>query len=228
MVTLKELRKNTKKNIPLNWRWMGKISPFFSWIFIRMGLHPNTVSLIWIAMLFIPIYLLTTGNYFYSVIAVGIIFLTMIIDTSDGEMARTLNKTSELGYYLDELAHTFTFPLLYMAVAIGDYVNSGSYLILSLGFMTSFFCMQRSIVKNLIISPEEQKKNKQNSVNFTKKNKFNIYIFEIVNPQSPSLFHLAIILNQALPLLIFTSIFYSLIFLRNLVRRVKSKAKLMK
>ncbi|MDY6967069.1 MAG: CDP-alcohol phosphatidyltransferase family protein [Spirochaetota bacterium] len=68
----------------------------------KLGVHPNSVSIIniFIGILAIPLFL--TGHFLYALI---LTLITMIMDAIDGPLARLTFKTSKLGHYLDKITH---------------------------------------------------------------------------------------------------------------------------
>ena len=86
--------------------------------FIRIGWKPNAVTLL--SLLFG----VAGGVFFYPQSAwlnlVGIIFeiIAVILDCSDGQVARITNSSSQLGRFLDGMTDTANFSAVYIAIAL--------------------------------------------------------------------------------------------------------------
>lgn len=94
--------------------WAGRlygrsISPFLTWITARIGLAPNHLTYLMVLCGVGAGVAFSMGNGLISaIVGVLLIQLYLILDCSDGELARVTGKTSVIGVYLDRLGHYFS------------------------------------------------------------------------------------------------------------------------
>ncbi|HEU5156295.1 MAG TPA: CDP-alcohol phosphatidyltransferase family protein [Streptosporangiaceae bacterium] len=92
--------------------YMRSISPYFSWLFIRIGFAPNQLTGLMVVCgmlggvaVALP---LSPPEWPWLVgAAVGVLLVQvyLLLDCSDGEVARFTGKTSVTGVYLDRIGH---------------------------------------------------------------------------------------------------------------------------
>jgi len=88
-----------------------KISPIFTWLFLKLRVRPNTVTLLSVLAAVTGTILLLEDSP-SSVVAGAVCWqLWLILDCSDGEVARLTGKSSLRGAYIDYLGHHLTNPL---------------------------------------------------------------------------------------------------------------------
>jgi phosphatidylglycerophosphate synthase len=147
---VKEIYKKASKNV-LNpntvfteeiWhaRYFGrKVATYFTWLFLHTNITPNGVTVIAISCGMI-------GSLFFAyptipALIIGIILfeLYLILDSSDGELARYKKQFSLLGEYLDTLGHILIYSCLYIAMGINVSLRSGNYIYTIIGLLTALF-----------------------------------------------------------------------------------------
>lgn len=133
-------------------------SPFFTILFIKFGIRPNTVTyLMWLEGV-LAAALLISHDSILRVLAALLLFLINILDTSDGEVARLTENTSSFGLVLDKLAHMTTNITIYLAISYYYYSIYNSALFLLLGVMMVLVTSLDDFQKELYLS-EALKKN---------------------------------------------------------------------
>jgi phosphatidylglycerophosphate synthase len=95
--------------------YMRSISPYFSWLFIRIGFAPNQLTGLMVVCgvlggVAVALPLGSTGTPEWPWLlgaGVGALLIQMylLLDCSDGEVARFTGKTSVTGVYLDRIGH---------------------------------------------------------------------------------------------------------------------------
>jgi phosphatidylglycerophosphate synthase len=90
--------------------YMRSISPYFSWLFIRIGFAANhlTVLMVLCGMLGGLLVALPLGGVAWLIGALAgalLIQVYLLLDCSDGEVARFTGRTSIIGVYLDRIGH---------------------------------------------------------------------------------------------------------------------------
>jgi CDP-diacylglycerol--glycerol-3-phosphate 3-phosphatidyltransferase len=93
----------------LRLRFKGLIDPIAAF-FNRLGIHPNTLTLLGLAGNFIGAFLLAQGSFLIG----GLIILAMgPVDALDGSMARLKGKTSEFGGFVDSVTDRYSELLIF-------------------------------------------------------------------------------------------------------------------
>ncbi len=116
----------TKKGPEVDELWYSRligrrISIYFTWIFLHSNITPNQITLLsllsgLVGCVFVAIPKLST-------FLIGFLFfhLYIILDSSDGEVARIRKMQSPLGKYLDRIFHVFIYLFLYSGMAFNIY-----------------------------------------------------------------------------------------------------------
>jgi phosphatidylglycerophosphate synthase len=115
--------------------WLGrlygrKISPYFTWVFARLGWSPNAVTAAFIACGIAAGVVIAFGGLVTAVIGALLIQLYLIFDCSDGELARWSNRKSAAGIYLDGIGHYLGESALLVGLGLraqGHLTIAGSY-----------------------------------------------------------------------------------------------------
>src|SRR4030042_2567449 len=126
-----------------------RLSIYFTWLFLHTNLSPNNVTLIHTIFSLGGSALLAIPNK--TALLVGALFfnLYLILDSTDGEMARYKKQTSALGGYLDTLSHIAIYGTLYLALGVNFYLRTGNVWAVSMGTATAFFFAFASAVHHL-------------------------------------------------------------------------------
>ncbi len=92
--------------------YMRSLSPYATWLFVRAGIAPNQITWLMIASGVAAGAVLGVGGSGAGGLASGLVAallvqLYLLLDCSDGEVARWTNRTSITGVYLDRVGHYF-------------------------------------------------------------------------------------------------------------------------
>ena len=103
--------------------WAGRLyvrrfSPYATKLFLRLGLSPNAVTWLFIATGLAAAAVLSLGGVAAAAGAFGLIQLQILLDCSDGEVARWQRRFSVRGIYLDRIGHYLTETALPIALGI--------------------------------------------------------------------------------------------------------------
>jgi len=109
-----------------------KISIYFSWVFASLGISPNAITILSFIINIIVAYLFFTGIYLNYILGLVLFTLALILDMSDGEVARLTNKMTKVGAFLDPFLDRLAFFLLMGAIAHGHFINSGDFTVVYL------------------------------------------------------------------------------------------------
>lgn len=100
---------------------------------INLGLTPNQISLIVLAMELVSVYLILQGAYLKMALG-GLLFqLSSIVDCCDGENARLTCRVSRFGTIFDVSADAFLFVTFFTALPLGLHRRFGDPLWLYIG-----------------------------------------------------------------------------------------------
>lgn len=104
------------------------LANFIAKLLAKTGITPNQVTVLNF-IIFTPLifYFLVKGTYIDNLIALCLIFVTIILDLCDGILARIKSIQSKFGAWLDgSLDRIFQF-LIFCAVIIGVFRNTGNW-----------------------------------------------------------------------------------------------------
>jgi phosphatidylglycerophosphate synthase len=86
--------------------YMRDISPYFTWLFIRIGFSPNSLTYLMVGCgVLAGVAAGLWSGLVGAILAVVLVQAYLLLDCSDGELARFTGKTSILGVYLDRIGH---------------------------------------------------------------------------------------------------------------------------
>jgi phosphatidylglycerophosphate synthase len=116
--------------------YMRRVSPYLTRVFLRAGLSANAVTALMIPTGLLAALVLTFPGLASAIGAVLLIQLQLLLDCSDGEVARWRRTFSPLGIYLDQIAHYSTEAALPAALGVradGGWDSIGGWTALGLG-----------------------------------------------------------------------------------------------
>jgi phosphatidylglycerophosphate synthase len=142
--TIAELRAATQppsifeRNSGEHWAgrlYIRRVSPYLTRAFLRTSITPNGVTWLMIGAGLAAAALLTLPGVWPAAAAVLVIQLQILLDCSDGELARWLDRRSPVGVYLDRIGHWLTEAALPIGLGIradGGWGEIGTYTTLAL------------------------------------------------------------------------------------------------
>lgn len=93
--------------------------PFARWLIQHTNITPNQMSLLSIVPLITAAFFLAFGGYRNTITGAVLAFCYLILDATDGPLARGKNMTSDLGTWLDGIIGFLALPALMLSMAIG-------------------------------------------------------------------------------------------------------------
>ena len=160
MPTIAELRAATQpasifaRNSGEHWAgklYMRRVSPYLTRLLIRTPVTPNAVTWLMIVVGLAAAALLTLPGLLPAVGVVLLIQAQLLLDCSDGELARWRKTSSPAGIFLDRLAHNVTEAALPVALAIradGGWDSLGGWT--TLGLLTAVLVLLLRVVSALV------------------------------------------------------------------------------
>ena len=150
MVTYREIKEKQRIDLSamvMNRNVYRRFCTPFTYIFVKLGTSPNTITISSLLLCFLGFYLLSIGDYLYIILGLFSFMLFRTIDMSDGEAARWQNATSKEGVYFDRISH-YIFALCFgIGFGIGLSRLYGSDVFLFFGFIFTFgFITENAII----------------------------------------------------------------------------------
>ena len=103
-----------------------RISFYVAWLFIRLGIPANKVSLLSIIFLLAGCTFLAFGEYKAILLGAILLNIYLLLDYTDGNIARYTNKVgSPLGAFLENFSGFIDKSLIYISAGIGAFLNPG-------------------------------------------------------------------------------------------------------
>jgi len=110
--------------------YMRRLSPRATWLFARLGLSPNAVTLAFICCGVAAGVVVAFGGLATAIIAVVLVQAGLLCDCADGELARLTKRTSVGGVYLDRVGHYLCDAAMIVGLGLraqGHLTTSGRY-----------------------------------------------------------------------------------------------------
>jgi CDP-L-myo-inositol myo-inositolphosphotransferase len=137
------------------------ISLLMTRFFLRLGITPNPLSIICLAIGLVSGWLIAQGGYLHALLGAFLFEFASIFDGCDGEVARLTFRTSKLGGFLDMVGDAVIFVLFFLCLPIGLYRSShrpvwlvlGVLALLSMGafYLQLAAYMKRAKLGNLVV-----------------------------------------------------------------------------
>lgn len=110
--------KSRDTDDPLDVRFHEPVGYVFMLFFKKIGFTPNMVTILSAIVGFAGGWLFISGSFWIRLMGVLLSILAIILDCTDGQLARATGKTSELGRLLDGGATIAAYAAQYIAVGI--------------------------------------------------------------------------------------------------------------
>lgn len=113
--------------------YMRRISPYFTWMFVRIGFSPNQLTYLMIICgvlggAAVAVSATGTPGLVSAIAGAALIQAYLLLDCSDGEVARFRKRTSVTGVYLDRIGHYMSEVALLAGLGVraeGAWQNGG-------------------------------------------------------------------------------------------------------
>lgn len=135
------------------------LSIYITAAIVNSRIKPNTVSLVNIMVGFGAYVCFAIGGTGWFAAGLFVLFLNLVCDCVDGEIARFRNKTSLTGLYLDRFNAILMYPLTLYSISIGAYNVTGNlwivlwgctagmlYLFLRIAYSNAIVCAYEGLV----------------------------------------------------------------------------------
>lgn len=130
---IKKTLKSSETEDWLDYRLIRPLSYLWACLFARLGIHPNTVTILSMIIGAGSCIFYAHGSYYYegtyglimNIIAVLLLIWADIYDCTDGQLARMTGKKSQIGRILDGMAGFVWFVPIYLALVYRFYNHHG-------------------------------------------------------------------------------------------------------
>ena len=157
---LREMCQATAPN-PARESKVGKFSRvfsiYFTKLFLQLKFTPTHLNILSVLVFLAGVSLFIFNEFHLNLIASGLIFLSIVFDGCDGEMARLLQCTSGFAArYNEPVSHDVEYGLMFIPITIGLYLDGFSILYVFAGLLASIFkLMERSLRIRFLFAKKE-------------------------------------------------------------------------
>ncbi len=239
-ISLKELKKECQRDSYDCWcsqKMLNKFSIYFTWFFSRTSVTPNKVTFLMIISGIAGGVFLAMGNYINALAGALFLYIFLVLDLTDGELARYKKIFSKRGKFLDFAANDIVFTSVFLSLSLkvfnSDYKLLGyalfnNPLVLITGAGTVIFF---AFFKLSSYYAQEIDENLQNS--FSKFNGFNKKTKSIVLKMANNVFYdtvviivaiIGIILDIPQYVLLFYGVGYTLRYMSIIFLKMSNKS----
>ena len=151
-IYLKEVKKrckreNSKANNRLHW-FSSNFSIYFSYIFLKFRFSADFVTVLFFILGFAGAILYSFNSIILSLVAYVFWRLHIIVDMSDGDVARYNKSFSIRGAYWDAVIHSILNPLYFISISYSFFIQFENNLFLIIGCLSSLSMSVLMGVKN--------------------------------------------------------------------------------
>lgn len=129
----------------------------FTYLFLRLGITPNQITIIYFFSCILGGIFLAFGTYPYMLLGALFFLIFKVLDDSDGEVARIQKSHSIEGVYLDRIGHYIYSLSLGIGLGVGMERLYGNILYALIGFLFTFAIIVEHSVIDLLKSTLRQK-----------------------------------------------------------------------
>lgn len=113
------------------------LSIYITWGLLHTPITANQVTVLLIVIGLVGSLLLAFGDQWLSILGALMLFLHLVLDYVDGEVARCREASSPVGRYLDLVTHKIVNPMVFAGLSFGVYHNDNTPGIFAFGFLAS-------------------------------------------------------------------------------------------
>mgnify|MGYP001374795788 CR=1 FL=1 len=157
-LSIRYIKENRKEFTEFYTKNFSKyFSPYLTLVSIRLGITPNGLTYIMWLTGILAAFTFLYENVLFTLIGCFLLIAINILDTSDGEVARLTDQTSDFGVTLDKIAHFTTniFLIYFIALSLSNFYESWIPIHLSIGLIL-VICSDE-MIKELFLSQKLKK-----------------------------------------------------------------------
>jgi len=137
---IQELRARCQSTAPNPMResilgkFARRFSIYWTWIFLHTRTSPNQITFLSVVVFFIGIAFFWTNTFIFNLIGCAIIFLSIVLDGSDGEVARFRKTAGVTGtLYVEPVSHDIQYGFMFLLLGTFFTMNGFSWMYVLLG-----------------------------------------------------------------------------------------------
>lgn len=148
----KEARRTAvKRNYPYRIFFLSKISPYVTYLFTKTTVTPNQVTILSFLFVVIGTFFLFRSEPVQWVVGWFFLQVYLILDCSDGELARLKGMETKFGVFLDNFLHPVSNALVAIGAGVGGYNSYDSINILLMTCGASALVVTLSLSRSNIL-----------------------------------------------------------------------------
>ena len=129
--SIRELREICQKDKTEYWR---NISIYLTKLFLYTPITANQISAICFILTILSAIFISIDNILYPFLGLFLLYLAIILDHVDGEVARYKKQSKHGGYILDITIDNFRTPIIFVALTFNIYYSIKNIMIFVVGF----------------------------------------------------------------------------------------------
>lgn len=141
----------------------SRLAPYCVKLVLKTNITANQINIFCFLFIFIIAPFIAFGNYWVTLIGALLLQLIIVLDFSDGGIARAKKMVTLEGEYYSELQHTFIPPVLMIALSIKTYLyfNNPWWLFVgSIIILTMYMTIFSRVAKDSVALNHQLDKNK--------------------------------------------------------------------
>ena len=124
----------------------------FTYIFVKLGISPNTITILSFFLCIFGAFFLSIGTYLSLIIGAFFFLVFRVFDDADGEVARIQNSQSIEGVYFDRISHYIFSFCLGAGLGLGLYRLYNNYIYIVLGLILIFVLILENAIMDSVRS----------------------------------------------------------------------------
>lgn len=140
-------RKNAEANNKLHW-FSSKFSIYFSYFFLKVKLSADQVTILFFLLGLFGSILYSFDSVIFTIIGYVLFRLHIIVDMSDGDVARFNRSFSIRGAYWDAVIHSVVNPLYYILISYSFFLQFNNHFFLIFGALVGLSSSVLMAAKN--------------------------------------------------------------------------------
>lgn len=117
----------------------NNIALIFTKFFIKFNISANVVTFLSGVAVIIASILTISNNYISLILSILLFNIYIILDCSDGQVARAKNELNRGGQYFDLLIHMYAGPISKFCIGISIYLFTNNKIFILIAFLCSYY-----------------------------------------------------------------------------------------
>ncbi|MFW9882570.1 MAG: CDP-alcohol phosphatidyltransferase family protein, partial [Candidatus Thorarchaeota archaeon] len=125
------------------------ISRYITWILVKTPISANFITIFSVIVCIAGLIFIGLANPFLILLGFIFLYIYLVLDEVDGEVARYKEQTSIHGIFFDEIGHLFIHTGLFFTFGYSIYRITRDELFLILGILTALFFLGIRIIRRI-------------------------------------------------------------------------------